>query len=576
MLTKMILVLGLAALILGQTPEIDTSDHRSTMLQMLGAMVEVRRGREDFRALAVFEAVRDSNDPLYIAPLIDLAFFARFAETSTDQAVFDALKALSGKDFHTGWDAYLEWASEQNIALPPHYDEFKSAFFIAFVDPEMARFFRAGVQENAAINMLELVWGGVLVDGIPSLVNPRHITPTEATAEGESPRFARFCNAEDCRYPAPDEWVFGVSINGDSRAYPLRILNWHEMFNDVFGMATLYDAPDGAALCGFRAPTPFIALGRSGADWVQISGQSAGCPANGWLETAAIEWLAGDPQSLPESGVLSDSAVRGRVAGRPVMLAYCTLCGSGVLYDTRLMLDGQPVDLVFGSTGLLMRSNKVMYDRQTLTAWNALTGTPAFGALAGQVARLERLPVVVTDWATWLDEHPETSVISLETGYQRNYTNGAAYGDYFNDPDFLMFPVWQQDTSAQGNKEVIFALDINGVQKAYPLELIIPQGVTNDTLADTNLVLITRAAPERAFVEPGGAAVRAYERGEHVFAPGAERGQVIDADGRVWRVTEDALIAPDGEEALPRLGGHLAFWFGWYAYYPQTLVYAVE
>jgi hypothetical protein len=63
----------------------------------------------------------------------------------------------------------------------------------------------------------EIVWGGVLVDGIPALDNPTMIEPAEAT------------------YLEPQERVFGVSLNGDTRAYPARFLDWHEMFNDVVG-----------------------------------------------------------------------------------------------------------------------------------------------------------------------------------------------------------------------------------------------------------------------------------------------------------------------------------------------------
>ena len=148
------------------------------------------------------------------------------------------------------------------------------------------------------------------------------------------------------------------------------------------------------------------------------------------------------------------------------MLAYCTLCGAGVLYDVNIAdlsytdLDGTLVELgdtvlEFGSTGMLMRSNKLMYDRNTDTVWNAITGEPAFGPLTTSGLVLDVLPVVVTDWASWLEEHPNTSVLSLDTGFRRNYTNGAAYSDYFNSAD-LMFPSWQQDTALIENKEMVF------------------------------------------------------------------------------------------------------------------------
>ena len=45
-----------------------------------------------------------------------------------------------------------------------------------------------------------------------------------------------------------------------------------------------------------------------------------------------------------------------------------------------------------------------------------------------------------------------------------------------------------------------------------------------------------------------------------------------DTEGRRWRLTEDALIGPDGARAR-RIAGHLSYWFAWIAYYPKTQVY---
>ena len=69
-----------------------------------------------------------------------------------------------------------------------------------------------------------------------------------------------------------------------------------------------------------------------------------------------------------------------------------------------------------------------------------------------------------------------------------------------------------------------------------------------------------------------GSEVRAYERNGVIFSPGPEPGTVRDSAGLVWQVTEDGLIGPEGE-VLPRLSGHLAYWFGWYAFFPETLLY---
>ena len=563
----------------GMTLGYDTANYRKTMIQMLAAAHDVARNRG--MDLSVFDAVAAAGDPLYIAPLIDIAYFGRSSELSG--SVLGALDALTGAQH--GWQGYFEWAGANNIATPPHYDEFKGQLLAAFVDTEFSRFFQPGVGESAAINLVEPVWGGVTVDGIPALVNARQVSPRDARDEGN--QFVDFCRDGDCSYPAADELVFGLSFAGDSRAYPLRLLNWHEMFNDVIGQAPLYDAPDGDKVCDFRAPTAFEARARSGDGWALIHGRSAGCPREGWLRQENIQWRENENalDSLPDSAAGEeplDEGITGQVRGRPVMLAYCTLCGAGVLYDVNIAdlrytdVDGALVELgdtalEFGSSGLLMRSNKLMYDRNTDTVWNAITGEPAFGPLATSGVVLDVLPVVVTDWASWLAEHPNTSVLSLDTGFRRNYTNGAAYSDYFNSAD-LMFPSWQQDTALIENKEMVFALRLQGEAKAYPLATIIPERIVNDRVGNTNVIIIAEATPEREFFEPGGAAVRAYARGDYVFAAGADEMTLQSADGRSWRITEEALVGEDGER-LQRIGGHLAFWFGWFGFYPDTLVY---
>ena len=562
--------------------DFDTSNYRKTMIQLLAAAQDSARGRA--MDLAIFDDVAASGDLLYTAPLIDIAYFTRAPELG--DRVLGALSSLTGRDL--GWKGHFEWAGENDIALPPHYDEFKGQLLAAFVDTEFTRFFQPGVINSANVNLVEAVWGGVTVDGIPSLVNARQISPVEARDEGHS--FVDFCRDGDCSYPAADELVFGLSFDGDSRAYPLRLLNWHEMFNDVIGHAPLFAAPDGEQVCNFRAPRPFEARARSGESWVMIAGRSAGCPREGWLRAESILWRDGDASAamaaLPDVAAgesqLEGGGLSGQVEGRPVMLAYCTLCGAGVLYDVSIPdlsytdIDGDAVSLgetvlEFGSTGMLMRSNKLMYDRNTDTVWNAITGEPAFGPLATSGILLDILPVVVTDWASWLEAHPNTSVLSLDTGFRRNYTNGAAYSDYFNSVD-LMFPSWQQDTALIENKDMVFALRLGGQPKAYPLATIIPERVINDELGERGLVIVAEATPEREFFEPGGAAVRAYDSGGNLFSAGDDDLTLVSADGRTWRISEEALIGNDGAR-LERIGGHLAYWFGWFGFYPDTLVY---
>lgn len=584
LLVGMLLILIVVPTSQAQTRNFD--DYETTLQVMLDTFINVRLYEDTTNGL--YEAIGNHGDPLYIAPLIDIAYFM-FGVPNLENEVLGALLELTGEAPQFGWRTYIEWGSENDIALPPSYDDFKGNLLASLIDPEFSRFFE-NVQETSEVNLLEAVWGGVRVDGIPSLVNSPQISPADAISEGES--LTIFCQNGDCTYPQADELVFGVSVDGDNRAYPLRLMNWHEMFNDVIGHTPMLSAPDGDLLCNFRAPTVFNAIARSGDEWVQINGVSASCPQDGWLAVESVEWVDSTwddvREQLPDiadSDALSlDEAVQGRVIGRPVMLAYCTLCGAGILYDVTIPdlsytdRDGTQVDLgetvlEFGSTGMLMRSNKLMYDRTTDTVWNAFTGIPAFGPLVSSGIELPLLPAVVTTWSDWLEEHPDTSVLSLNTGFQRDYTNGAAYGDYFNNPDFIMFPVFQQNTDDVENKEMIFGLNFDDNPRAYPLTELINEPVLNDTLGDENIVIISEATPERGFFEPGGAAVRAYDRGDLEFSATDNENELVDNEDNIWQVTEDGLIAEDGR-VLDRLAGHLAFWFGWYGFYPETEIYS--
>ena len=108
------------------------------------------------------------------------------------------------------WYAYL-WEKEEKLL--PDYDYFKSQLHKK-IDPKFENYFQ-GRQENSLIRLDEIRWGGVLQDGIPPLRNPEMLA------------------AEDATYLQDDNIVFGIEVNGEARAYPKRILAWHEMFTDT-------------------------------------------------------------------------------------------------------------------------------------------------------------------------------------------------------------------------------------------------------------------------------------------------------------------------------------------------------
>ena len=278
-------------------------------------------------------------------------------------------------------------------------------------------------------------------------------------------------NAAD--YLGGDDLVFGVKINGDVRAYPLRIMGWHEMFNDVIG-------------------------------------------------------------------------------GVPVALAYCTLCGSGILYETRVAGWDRP--LVFGSSGLLYRSNKLMFDRETNSLWNQFTGEPVVGPLVDTGITLKVRPVTITQWSRWKAQNPETTVLSLDTGHRRDYGSGVVYASYFASSE-LMFPAAVKPDGALDPKEYVFGIRDIGASKAWPLKYFAGGAVINDVIGNRNVVLIGEAASRT---------VRAYERRDHAFT-WAGSDTHLNENGRQWQVREESLIGPDGAR-LARLPGSVSYWFAWDGY----------
>ena len=251
------------------------------------------------------------------------------------------------------------------------------------------------------------------------------------------------------------------------------------------------------------------------------------------------------------------------IGGVPVSLAYCTLCGSGILYETTV--DGWDSPFVFGSSGFLYRSNKLMYDTGTHSLWNQFTGRPVTGELAGSGIELKVRPVTITTWQDWYARHPHSRVLSRFTGYDRDYTPGRPYGAYFAS-DTLMFPVHVADT-ALPVKAYVFAVRDAAVEKAWPLDAFEEEPVINDRVGKTRMVLIG---------EPESRTVRAYEAGGQMFqrlAGGAAAPRLVDAQGRAWAVTEAALKGPGGL-VLKRIPGHIGYWFAWRNFNPNAEVYA--
>ena len=240
------------------------------------------------------------------------------------------------------------------------------------------------------------------------------------------------------------------------------------------------------------------------------------------------------------------------------------------MYSARI--DGEPT--TFGTSGLLYRSNKVMYDRKTNTLWSQLLGKPIVGELVGGGMELEALPVALTTWGEWLAEHPNTGVMSPRTGYysparyEREDDPRSIYFDYRQDAD-TMFPVWDRDSILPPKREVL-GLAVDGVHKAYPIDALQRLRLVNDSVNGADMVVIASAGSLDALAFRGDG--REFSLPPN--APDSLPRMLIDADGAEWRVTRDALVnAADPSQTLPAHPSNVMFWFAWRITYPNTLLF---
>lgn len=276
------------------------------------------------------------------------------------------------------------------------------------------------------------------------------------------------------------------------------------------------------------------------------------------------------------------------VGGRPIAVSFCTLCGSGVAFSAETA-DHQR--RLFGTSGLLYRSNKLMFDHKTLTLWSNITGEAVLGALAGApgkpTRRLAFLPVSVATWGGWRSEHPETTVTVLGESFGSRWHFRYQPGAADRARQGVSFPVWRRSAILPADAEIYAVrLERDGgadaapeAVKAYPVERVLALGVVNDRVGATDVVVLADATT---------GAVRAYRRDGRSFRRDGD-GTLTDEQGIRWRIEEERLVpiytasedAQPAEDAagtapLPRLPGHRALWFGWYGFYPDAEVYGVD
>jgi len=439
-------VMHVIILVIGLFGQVGAATEFDLYLNLLREDADTRRN--------AVQRITGGTDTSRWAALLDVMYFK-----GLPQEAYAMMNRAAHVDYGRNWPRWMEWLGQKNIRPSKAYRRFKQVLF-SQIDPTFSAFLNPNMPTT--IRWDEIAWGGVKKDGIPSLDQPKMIPADEAD------------------WLDDDEPVFGLVINGEARAYPLRIMDWHELANITFNNGT------------------------------------------------------------------------------PVALSYCTLCGAAIAYNARA--GGRYFH--FGTSGLLYRSNKLMYDRETHSLWSAMTGRPVSGLLAGNdTLVLQPLPVERTQWADWRRRHPQTTVLSRKTGFRRVYKRYSGYYRYFKSPK-TMFPVARKDTRLP-QKAIVFGAHLLGVSRAWPLSVFATRTTLRDTLAGQGVWLI--GDEERQ-------SVRLYRSGTTLFLK-RNNDQLLDDKGHIWEIRENALVEQNGPGRYERLPGHLAYWFAWQAFFPGTTLY---
>lgn len=213
--------------------------------------------------------------------------------------------------------------------------------------------------------------------------------------------------------------------------------------------------------------------------------------------------------------------VNDTLGGRDLGIPYCTLCGAAQAYFT----DDLPAGVqrpVLRTSGLLIRSNKVMFDLNTYSVFDTFKGHAVTGPLSDKNVRLEQATVITTDWASWKRDFPDTTVLaeSLSLGRDFDFRNG-------RDANGPIFPVGDVDPRLPVHEDIIGAIASDGTPVAFQRSaaLLALRAGTDVSFKDVRLVL-----------SAGGA----------------------------------KAVGANGED----MGSHQAFWFAWSQFYPETVLWS--
>ena len=244
-----------------------------------------------------------------------------------------------------------------------------------------------------------------------------------------------------------------------------------------------------------------------------------------------------------------------------VTLSYCPLTGSAMLWQAFM----EPVDKTFGTSGFLYQSNLVLYDRDTRSLWSQMLEQAVFGPRLLSIP--DKLQVVETTWATWLQMYPETMLMTDQTGFSSPY-GIYPYGSFKTD-NSLLFPVDNAFDSRLHRKTRVLGINVGTASKVYPIDTFSGGvGVVNEKVGSMDVIAVGSAIQNFAVVFN-----RELEDCTTLdFTAVQNRLPVVmvDNEGTEWDVFGNAVSGPRSGTSLQKTNSYIAYWYAWTAFFPDA------
>ncbi|NNF64519.1 MAG: DUF3179 domain-containing protein [Acidimicrobiia bacterium] len=303
--------------------------------------------------------------------------------------------------------------------------------------------------------------------------------------------------------------------------------------------------------------------------------------------SSAAEWMndreigisvsiGGLPRFYPLRILTSHEIVNDRVNDIPYSVTYCPLCNTGVVFDRRV---GDQV-LRFGVSGLLRNSDLVMWDSETVSLWQQITGEGIVGEFAG--VELDVIPSAMLRWADFMDAFPEGEVLSRNTEFGFAYESNAYVGYTSRPAPIGSFFDAELDDRFPALERVV-GVDVDDEVKAFPFSILERVRAVNDEIGGEPIAVWW--APTGAADNFDGTAVGegrdigtgiAFSRrldGDVLTFEASEGTTFVDLEtGSTWNILGAAISGPLEGSQLALAQHQNEFWFAWSAFHPGAAV----